>query len=184
MGPASKGPTVAVFASQRGPGDPERSSIMSQAGSYFARHGARIACLVDGTAVPVPLIVSARAAGGAVTVIADPGVPLPPSLMGVEVERLADPEERMARLAALAQCFVGLPGSLASATSLYSTWTLAGGGNSGKPVVLYNRNRAFEVLRGYIADVVAHSLKRSEQVVQFADSIEDTWSRVVRMVGA
>jgi hypothetical protein len=90
----------------------------------------------------------------------------------------------MARLAALAQCFVGLPGSLASATSLYSTWTLAGGGNSGKPVVLYNRNRAFEVLRGYIADVAAHSLKRSEQVVQFADSIEDTWSRVVRMVGA
>ena len=57
MAPASKGPTVAVFASQRGPGDPERSSIMSQAGSYFARHGARIACLVDGTAVPVPLIV-------------------------------------------------------------------------------------------------------------------------------
>ena len=49
-------PTLAVFASQQGPGDPERSSIMSQAGTYFARKGARIVCLIDALTVPVPLI--------------------------------------------------------------------------------------------------------------------------------
>ncbi|HEY4203248.1 MAG TPA: hypothetical protein VGM83_22055 [Devosiaceae bacterium] len=177
-------PTLAVFASQIGPGDPERSSIMSQAGTYFARHGARIACLIDNKSIPVPLITSARAAGGEVILVADPEVPMLPSLRGIEVERLAGLDERMARIAALADCFVGLPGSLASASSLYSTWVLAGGGASGKPVVLYNRNHAFEVLRGYAADILSHSMKRHEQIMQFADSVEDVWGRVARLVGA
>ena len=39
-------PTIAVFASDKGPGDAERASIMSQAGTYFARKGARVVCLV------------------------------------------------------------------------------------------------------------------------------------------
>jgi hypothetical protein len=40
-------PALAVFASDKGPGDAERSSIMSQAGTLLARHGARIICLAD-----------------------------------------------------------------------------------------------------------------------------------------
>ena len=54
--PATLKPTLAVFASDQGPGDPERASIMSQAGALLARRGARIVCLVEGNCVPVPLI--------------------------------------------------------------------------------------------------------------------------------
>ena len=176
-------PTLAIFASQQGPGDPERSSIMSQAGTYFARKGARIVCLIDALTVPVPLITSARSAGGEVILIADERVPLMPSFQGVAVERIGEMSERLARVAMLADGFVGLPGSLASASSLYSAWVKGGGGQGGKPVVLFNRNHAFEVMRGYVADVVSHSRKGHEQVIQFADSIEDTWNRITRMLG-
>ena len=58
--PATLKPTLAVFASDQGPGDPERASIMSQAGALLARRGARIVCLVEGACVPVPLITAAR----------------------------------------------------------------------------------------------------------------------------
>ena len=54
-------PTIAIFASDKGPGDAERASIMSQAGTYFARRGARIVCLAEGRSVAIPLITSARA---------------------------------------------------------------------------------------------------------------------------
>jgi len=59
---------------------------------------------------------------------------------------------------------------------------VAGGPTAGKPIVFYNRNNAFEVLRGYIADVVAHSVPHHERLVQFSDSIEDLWNRVNRLV--
>ena len=100
------------------------------------------------------------------------------------IEKIADPAERMARVAALADAFIGLPGSLASISSLYLIWTKAGGGGSGKPVVLYNRNNAFEVLRGYAADVLSHSIRHHDRIVQFADSVEDLWNRANRLVEA
>ena len=53
----------------------------------------------------------------------------------------------------------------------------------GKPVLLYNRNNAFEVLRGYVADVVSHSVRRHDRLIQFSDSIEDLWNRISRLVG-
>jgi predicted Rossmann-fold nucleotide-binding protein len=177
-------PTLVVFASDKGPGDAERASIMSQAGSYFARKGARIVCLAEHADVAVPLITSARSAGGDVLIIADETVVLPPALVGVPMETIADPFARTARLVALADAFIGLPGSLASASSLFATWTKSGGGSSGKPVVLLNRNRAFEVVRGYAADVLSHSLRDHEKVVQFSDNVEDMWNRVSRMIGA
>jgi hypothetical protein len=74
--------------------------------------------------------------------------------------------------------FVGLPGSLASASELYKTWVRAGGGASGKPVVLLNRNRAFEVMRGLAADVLSHSVKRQDRMMVFTDNVEDLWNRV------
>ena len=97
--------------------------------------------------------------------------------------RLGDSmRERMRRVAVLAHGFVGLPGSLASASSLYATWVEAGGGEGRKPVVLYNRNNAFEIMRGYAADVLSHSIKGHDRIIQFADSIEDLWNRIARMV--
>jgi predicted Rossmann-fold nucleotide-binding protein len=175
---APKRPTLAVFASDRGPGDPERASIMSLAGSIFARRGARIVSLAEGSTLAVPLITSARTAGGEVLIVADDTIQLPQGLAGVPVERLTDAEARLERVAALADVFVGLPGSLSSASELYKTWVRAGGGASGKPVVLLNRNRAFEVMRGLAADVLSHSVKRQDRMMVFTDNVEDLWNRV------
>jgi hypothetical protein len=175
-------PTVAVFASDKGPGDAERASIMSQAGTYLARKGARIVCLAEGRSVAIPLITSARAAGGEIVVIGDDAFTLPRALSGIPLELFTEPDQRFSRIGALADAFVGLPGSLASISNLYLSWLKAGGSTAGKPVVFYNRNNAFEVLRGYIADVVAHSVPHHERLVQFSDSIEDLWNRVSRLV--
>lgn len=171
-------PTLAVFASDHGPGDPERASIMSQAGSLLARRGARIICLAELESIAVPLITSARAAGGEVLIIADDELKVPAALTDVPIERIAEREARLARIAALATVFVGLPGSLASTSNLYSSWVRAGGGAGGKPVVLLNRNRAFEVMRGMAADVLSHSVKRHDRYVVFTDSIDDLWNKV------
>ena len=183
IGQGTHHPTLAVFASDKGPGDAERASIMSQAGTYFARKGARIVCLAEGKTIAIPLITSARAAGGDITIIADEKFTLPRALSGIPCEKIADAAARQSRVASLSTAFVGLPGSLASISSLYMIWLKAGGGASGKPVVLYNRNNAFEVLRGYAADILSHSINHHERVIQFADSIEDLWNRVNRLVG-
>jgi len=172
-------PTLAVFASDKGRGgDPERSSIMSQVGAQLARRGARVVCLVEGALEAVPLVTSARTAGGDVLIIADEGFAAPAALRGVQIERLADAEARLLRVAELADGFVGLPGSLASAGLLYRSWQRAGAGASGKPVVLLNRNRAFETLRGMAADIVSHSVPHADRIVCFTDSVEDVWNKV------
>lgn len=175
---AATKPTLAVFASAQGPGDPERAGIMSQAGTLLARRGARIVCLAEQGILAVPLITSARAAGGEVLIIADEELRVPAALAEVPIVRLGEREARLARIAQLATVFVGLPGSLASASSLYSSWVRAGGGAGGKPVVLLNRNRAFEVMRGMAADVLSHSLRRHDRYVVFTDSIDDLWNKV------
>lgn len=174
--------SLGVFASDHGPGDAERSSIMTQAGSYFARKGARIVCLGDDNTLPVPLLTSARAAGGEVTIVADDAFHGPTTLTGMPVERLPSAEERLHRLAMLSDIYVALPGSLATASSLFMTWARGGAGEGRKPVVFYDRNGAFRVLRGYTADVVANSVKRHDLLVQFADSIEDVWNKVTWLI--
>lgn len=151
---------------------------MSLAGSLIARKGARIVSLAQGQTLAVPLITSARAAGGEVLVVADAEIGMPSALAGVAIERVAESEARIARVAALADLFVGLPGSLASANDLYATWVRAGGGASGKPVVLLNRNRAFEVMRGLAADVLSHSVKRQDRMMVFTDNVEDLWNKI------
>lgn len=175
-------PVIAVFASDKGPGDPERASIMSQAGSYFARRGARIVCLAENGVLPVPLITAVRTAGGAVEIVADASIVLPSALAGMAMEVLPTREERQARVAQLAEAYVALPGSLASTTSLFGTW--AAGRTLGRttPVVMLNRHRAYEVVRGYAADVLAPGLAGYERAVQFADTIEDLWARLMRLV--
>jgi hypothetical protein len=181
--PARIAPTLAVFASESGPGDPERSSLMTYAGNLMARHHARLVSVAHDGYVAVPLITSARAAGGDVLVVADAATNLPSALGGVPVERLATEEERLQRVAGLADLFVGLPGSMASAADLYKTWVRAGGGGSGKPVVLLNRNRAFEVMRGMAIDILSHSVRRQERMLVFTDNHEDLWNRIAWALG-
>ncbi len=176
-------PTLAVFASDRGPGDAERSSIMSQVGTHLARRGARIVCLAEDRTVAIPLITSARAAGGEILVVADEQFVLPRALSGVPLERVPQREDRLARVAGVCDAFVGLPGSLASITSLYCAWLKTEGGPGRKPVVFYNRNNAFDVLRGFAFDIMAHSVRHHDRFIQFADSVDDLWNRVNRLVG-
>lgn len=175
-------PSLGVFASDHGPGDAERASIMTQVGSYLARRGARLVCLAEGNDVAVPLITSARTAGGDVTVIADDAFVEPLALSGVNIERIAEGESRLARVAGLSTLYVALPGSLASATRLYLTWVRGGGGAARKPVVFFDRNGAFRVVRGYAGDIIANSIPNHDRYVQFADSVEDMWNKIAWLV--
>lgn len=175
-------PTLGIFASDHGPGNAERASIMTQAGGFLARKGARLVCLAEGDDVPVALVASARTAGGEVTLIAAENYIEPAGLGGVAIERLPTAEARLARLAALSMLYVALPGSLASASSLYLSWVRGGGGPGRKPVVLYDRNGAFRVVRGYTADVTAHSIKGYDRFIQFSDSIDDIWNKITWLI--
>jgi len=113
-----------------------------------------------------------------VLILADDGFAAPPALADVAVERIDDPEARLRRMGELAQVFVGLPGSLASTATLYRAWVCAGAGASRKPVVLLNRNRAFEAMRGMAADILSHSVPHSDRLVTFTDNVEDLWNKV------
>jgi len=175
-------PVLGVFASDIGPGDAERATIMSQTGSFLARRGAKLVCLAEDGIVPVPLVTSARTAGGEVTLIADADYAEPSALAGVTVEHIPLAADRLSRLATLSQIYLALPGSLASATSLYRTWVRGGGGAGRKPVVFFDRNGAFKVLRGYAADVLSNSIHNHDRYVQFADSVEDIWNKVAWLV--
>lgn len=180
--PAGATPVIAVFASDKGPGDPERASIMSQAGSYFAKRGASLICLAENGIIPVPLITAARTAGGSVEIIADTTIVLPAALAGVTMEVLPARADRLARVAERAQAYVALPGSLASASALFGTWAAAKAQGRTPPVVMLNRHRAYEVMRGYAADVLSPGLPGYDRAVQFADTIEDLWARLQRLV--
>ncbi|MBE7733699.1 hypothetical protein [Devosia faecipullorum] len=168
------GPIIAIFASDKGPGDAERASLMGEVGLVFARKGGQIICLAENGVLPVPLITAARAAGGAVEVLADKGVVLPPALTAVPITVVPDQVERLAYLSATASVLVGLPGSLASATALFRTWA----SDARLPVVMLNRHRAFEAIRGFAADVLSPSLPGHDRGIQFADNVEDLWNKV------
>ncbi|MEO8758100.1 MAG: hypothetical protein ABI398_10175 [Devosia sp.] len=171
-------PVLGVFASDHGPGDAERASIMSQVGSFLARKGAKLVCIADDGVVPVPLITSARTAGGAVTLIAAEDYIEPSAFEGVTVEHLPDHEARLARLAQLSEIYVALPGSLATARSLYLTWVRGGGGAGRKPVVFFDHRDAFKVVRGYTADIISNSIKNHDRYLQFATSTDDLWNKI------
>ncbi len=174
----SKQLTLAIFASDKGPGDAGRSSLMSQTGALLAKKGAKLVCLGENEQMPLPAITSARAAGGDVALVADESFSIPNALDGISVERIAQKKDRLNRLAELADCFVGLPGSLASATSLYFTVAEL---EASKPIVLLNHNNAFEIIRGISIDVFAHSFPKAHKSVQFAESVEDVWTKVARL---
>lgn len=173
--PVQTGLTVSIFASDKGPGDPERATIMTEVGRVFARKGARILCLAEKGILPVPLITAARIAGGAVEVVADAAIILPQTLADVPVTVMPDAAERYAYLAGASIAFVALPGSLASVTALFGAWS----SGMARPVVMLNRHRAFEVLRGFAVDVMAVSVPNYDRNVQFADTVDELWNKVV-----
>lgn len=171
--------TLAIFASDKGPGDAERSSIMSMAGAHFAKRGARLVCLAQKDTMPLPVITSARAAGGEVELVADETYVLPPALKGIAVQRIGDNKARIERVCAMVDCFVALPGSLQSVTNLY--FCVANTGLD-TPVVLLNHRNAFEIVRGFCVDVFAHTNNKAYRNIQFADNVEDLWSKISKLV--
>ncbi|RYE55378.1 MAG: hypothetical protein EOP20_10420, partial [Hyphomicrobiales bacterium] len=109
------GPIIGIFASDKGPGDPERASLMTQVGTLFARRGAQLLCLWEKGVGPLPLMTAAQTAGGSVSILSDGSEGLPPTLSGVPLRVQPERETRYAALAEEAQVLVALPGSLASA---------------------------------------------------------------------
>ena len=124
----------------------------------------------------LPLMTAAKTAGGAVSVLADADVALPATLAGVPVRVLPERQARHALFAEEAEVLVALPGSLASASALFGSWASTRGRS--KPVVMLNRHRAFEVVKGFAGDVLSHSVAGYDRNVQFADSVEDLWNKV------
>jgi hypothetical protein len=155
---------------------------MAQVGAFLARKGARIVCIAERGLAPTALIAAARTAGGEVVVLIDEETTLPPAIAGVTVEHIADDAARLARMAELVTLFIGLPGSLASVTQLYQSWVRAGAGPGRRPVILYNRHGAFEVVRGMFADIMSHGIKRPDRFVQFTDGTDDMWNRVTWLI--
>ena len=48
---------------------------------------------------------------------------------------------------------------------------------------MLNRHKAFEVMRGYAVDVLSPGLPGYDKAIQFADTVEDLWSRISRLAG-
>lgn len=171
-----RAPCIGIFASDKGPGDPERASLMSQTGTLFARRGAHLVCLWENGSGPLPLIAAAQAAGGTVSILAENEAGLPPILAGVPIRLVPDRAERHGLVAQEAQVLVVLPGSLASASALFGSWSAPNGQT--RPVVMLNRHRAFEVVRGFAGDVLSHAAPGYDRKIQFADTVEDLWNKV------
>lgn len=172
--------TVAIFASDKGPGDAERASVMSATGAYFARRGARIITLTEGDTLPLPALTSARAAGGQVEIFTDEAFTSPKALESIPVVRIEDRQERLRKLAEHAACYIVLPGSLASISNLFmGTLRL----EISKPVVVLDHHNAFHVLRGFTSDVLTFGRPGAGRNLQFADSVEELWNKVVKVTG-
>ncbi|KKB76446.1 hypothetical protein VW35_16715 [Devosia soli] len=172
---ARNNPVIGIFASDKGPGDPERASLMTQAGTLFAKRGAHLVCLWENGAGPLPLMTAAQTAGGSVSILADSSEGLPPTLAQVPVTVVPDAAARHARLAEEVQVLVALPGSLASASALFGAWSARG---MTRPVVMLNRHKAFEVIKGFAGDVLSHALPGYDKNIQFSDTVDDLWNKV------
>ena len=77
---------IAVFASDMGAGDPERSSIMVQAGAFFASQKIGINCYVQKNNICTPFISSLKRAGGDITIFANEEFELPSTLADINIE--------------------------------------------------------------------------------------------------
>ena len=171
--------TLAIFASDKGAGDSERAEIMSQAGSFLATKGASFVCLAQDGVLCTPFIISARSIGAKITIIADEGFLVPKKLNNIAVERFALASDRYKRIGELSGAFIGLPGSLLSTKALFEAYILL---EKKLPILLLNKNKSFEFMRGFALDVMSHKIKNIDKHLQHADNVEDIWSRLSKMI--
>lgn len=156
-------------------------ALYRQVGTSVARHGAQLICIGRKGQWPQALVESAFAGGGAVKVMVGPSPSALALPQGVAVETFASDREAARAGVQAAQTVLGLPGGIDTAASLYAAWTEAGGAASGRPVGLLNRDRAYEVVRGFIVDVAAHGRGNVETLIQFADNFDELWTRLTRL---
>ncbi|SDG38371.1 hypothetical protein [Pelagibacterium luteolum] len=175
----SKIQSVALFADC---GVTPHQAIYRQAGASVAKHGARLICVARKGEWPRAIIDSAFAQGGAITVMCGPesaGLNVP---QGVVLERYEDEASAARAAVEAARAVIGLPAGIDTVGMLYGAWREAGGAQSQRPLGLLNRDRAYEVVRGFVGDIAAAGRGNVDAVIQFSDSFEDLWTRLTRLV--
>lgn len=171
--------SVAVFADC---GVTPHQAIYRQAGASVAKHGARLICVARRGEWPRAIVDSAFAAGGEVTVMCGPDIAVPNMPNGVAVQRFADDATAAKSAVEASRAIIGLPAGIDTVGMLYSAWTAAGGPVAQRPLGLLNRNRAYEIVKGFVADVASTGRGNVDAFIQFSDSFEDLWSRLTRLV--
>lgn len=168
--------TVAVFADT---GVSPHQVQYRQAGSAIARKGARVVCVAHNGDWPRAVVDSALAEGGSVAVVTSAALPgrVP---RGVEVISAESGRQAGETAAQMSDAIIGLPGNIDVVAMLYAAWVDAGGAQSGKPVALLNHRKSFEIVKGFVSDVAHHGRGNTDKLVQFADTIDDLWSKLTR----
>lgn len=178
------GHTVAVFANRLSDADKGWEKLVAEAGRLCGRNDWQVLVLAQGGDICRPLLSAARDSGAEVVVLADES--LEPSSLpkGVLLEVVPDEAARLAHVSDLADGYLVMPTSLAAIRDLHRCWALSGGGSGGRPVAMLNRNRAFEVFRGYAQDILNQSISNSERVLMFADALDELVPRLQRALDA
>lgn len=170
---------VAIFADC---GVTAHQALYRQAGETIARHGAHLYCLACNGQWPRALIESALASGGRVTVATGPMSRRLSVPQGVNVLDEASNEQAAIRIVGAGQVVIGMPGGIDTAATLYSAWAAAGGAQSNRPVGLLNHNRAYEVVKGFAGDVASVGRGNIDALIQVAETFDDLWNRLTRLV--
>lgn len=155
--------------------------IYRQAGEALARAGAQVVCVGDQNDYPRAFVQAILGAGGKVSMIAVEGGTLPDVPLGVEIRFVATREDAALQAMQTTDAIFALPAGIATTAALYHAWVAAGGAKSGKPVGLLNRDRAFEIVRGFVSDVANVGLGNTEKQIQISDNIEDLLNRLMRV---
>ncbi|MCD7059413.1 hypothetical protein [Pelagibacterium xiamenense] len=171
--------TVAVFADA---GETEYAALYREVGKLLRNRRVSVVLAAADGRYPADIVAGAAGGEAAVTLVcAEPERPagLPDR---VAVEPATDARDAARFAAEAADALIGLPGGVASAAALYRAWTDVGGPASGKPVGLLNRKKAFEIVRGFISDVAAPGLGSTDQMIVFADGVDDLLGKLKRLV--
>ncbi|MCB9993402.1 MAG: hypothetical protein H6873_07070 [Hyphomicrobiaceae bacterium] len=171
-------PTIAVFSGIVG-AHANRAQVFAQAGSFFARKGAHLVAVEGVAGLPLTTLSAARTAHGHIEIVVSPRFEVPKALAEVTVTRAVTLDERMALLRQKADVIAVLPGALPLANDLYQSSLRNPGA---PPVILLNHENAFEVLRGFVVDVLVHNHPNPDRVMQVADSLDDMWNRIQRLL--
>jgi hypothetical protein len=175
----ASGFAVAVFADL---GETRYRALYRQAGGVIAARGGTLIVLPRAGQYAHHLVEGTLAGGGRAVLVGHPRDLPTLAPEGATIEKLEPDAGARAHAGAMADAFVGLPGKLDPTAELYRTWLAAGGAASGKPIGFVNRKHAFEVVRGFVHDVLAVGKPGADRSVQFADNFEDLWSRLSRVV--